>query len=159
MTRSTVILLAAACAAAIAVPLVRGQVPQPAGSILDKAESFELFSLNPKPVPQDDKGTFHGYKILGSTVIKDAATRKKIKDAFDKGVKEHDGSVAGCFIPRHGIRATHDGKTVDLVICFQCLQVMEYLDGKQGKGFLVSRSPQPVFNAVLEAAKVPLPKD
>ena len=27
---------------------------------------------------------------------------------------------SACFIPRHGLRATYNGKTVEVIICFQC---------------------------------------
>jgi hypothetical protein len=120
------------------------------------ATEIELYSLDPSVRGQQDG--FHGWKILGKTTIKEAATRKALADAFKKGVAENKGEVAACFNPRHGIRVKHDGKTVDLVICFQCYSFQHFVDDKQGKGGLVTASPQPVFNKVLTNAKVPLPK-
>jgi hypothetical protein len=70
----------------------------------------------------------------------------------------NDGRVAACFNPRHGIRASREGKTIDLVICFECLQVYVYAEeGRQGS-FLTTSSPQPVFDQVLREAGVPLAK-
>src|SRR5262249_25736189 len=89
-------------------------------AILEKAEHFELLSLDPAVEGVKGEEGFHGWKILGKTAVKDAAVRKQIVTALDKGIAESDGNGAKCFDPRHGIRAQHDGKTVDLVICFEC---------------------------------------
>jgi hypothetical protein len=51
-----------------------------------------------------------------------------------------------------------DGKTVDLVICFQCFSVQVFVDGKRQEGFLTTGDPQEVFDSVLKAAGVKLPK-
>ena len=79
--------------------------------------------------------------------------------ALKKGVEDNDGAAAGCFRPRHGIRVTRDGKTAEFVVCFECLYVQVYLDGKAEKqGLRTTSSPQNAFNGVLKDAKVPLPK-
>src|SRR5262249_56401493 len=96
----------------------------------EKAKELELYSL-----ARSERGVkdgFHGWKVLGSTTVKDAETVKKLAAAFKKGVEENNGIVAACFNPRHGIRLTHDGKTVDLVICFECFSVQEFVADKQG---------------------------
>jgi hypothetical protein len=123
---------------------------------LEAAEQFDLYSLNPEQ--RDEKEGFHGWKVLGKTTIKDAATRKQLIEAFKKSVADNKGMAAFCFIPRHGIRLTKDGKTLDLVICFQCMQVKDYVSETAGKGFLITASPQPVFDKVLMDAGVALPK-
>ena len=66
--------------------------------------------------------------------------------------------VAGCFNPRHGIRLIGGGETTDLVICFECLQVQVFVDGRRPGGFLTSASPQPAFDQVLLAAGIALPE-
>ena len=53
---------------------------------------------------------------------------------------------------------TGDKKTVDLVICFQCLSVQVYVHGKRVDGFLITDDPQPEFDAILRAAGIKLPK-
>src|SRR5262249_42133996 len=125
-------------------------------AILDKAQQYELISLDPSREGDDkDKDKFHGWKVLGQTAFKDADLRKKVLDALVKGIQENDGIAAACFNPRHGLRAVHDGKTVDLVICFECLQVQVFVDGKKS-GVLTSESPQPLLDMILKDAKVPL---
>jgi hypothetical protein len=123
--------------------------------ILEKADTFELYSLDPGP--RKVAGGFHGWKVLGKTPVKDAAARKRILAAVYKGLADSDGTVANCFNPRHGIRATHKGKTVDLVICFECLQV-QFHAGKEQATELTTASPQPTLDKVLKDAGVPLAK-
>jgi hypothetical protein len=88
--------------------------------------------------------------------VKVAEDRNRLATAFKKGVAENKGIVANCFNPRHGIRVTHDGKTVDFVICFECFQVQAFVDDKPVSGFLITDSPAAEFNGVLKDAKVPL---
>jgi hypothetical protein len=131
------------------------QIPPKALAILEKADKLELFSLKPEK-GQKPKNGFRGRKVLGKTLVKKARDRKALVAALKKGVKDSDGSVAGCFNPRHGIRVTHKGKTAEFVICFECLSMMIYVDGKQVKGCLTTGSPEATFDKVLAAAKVPL---
>jgi hypothetical protein len=132
------------------------QIPAAAKAVLEKAEDFELLSL--EPVATNMMGNFHGWKVLGKTAVKDAETRKKLIEAFEKGVSEYKDGAARCFNPRHGIRVKHDGKTVEFVICFECAQVhVAIRDGNsQPQTFLISQSPAATFNDVLKKADIPL---
>jgi len=125
---------------------------------LESAERFELISL----YPSDKLGgeQFHGYSVLGRTIIADAGTRARLITALKEGVEDNKyGIAAACFNPRHGIRATHGSTSVDLVICFQCYQALVYYgDGRRGE-FLPTSKPEPAFNEVLRAAKLPLSRD
>ena len=72
-------------------------------------------------------------------------------------VVEHVFIGAGCFQPRHGIRLVKGDKTVDLAICFECYSTTIYGgEDKKKPYFLVTRSPQPTFDAVLKEAKIKL---
>jgi hypothetical protein len=141
----------------------RNRIPDVVERQLDKADGFELYSLEPGQQLDKDgkviepKDGFHGYRVLGKTEVK-LDDRKKLADALRLGVEDNSGAVAGCFIPRHGVRLTDDKKTVELVICFQCLSVQVFVDGKKSDGFLVTHEPQAAFDAVLKAAGVKLPK-
>lgn len=131
-------------------------------TFLEKAEQFELLSLNPSLNPKDRdeklKDDFHGFQILGKTTVKDAQTRKKLVAALKKGIADSNGDVALCFNPRHGIRFTHDGNTIDLVICYECLSVYVYVGDKKEGEIPTTDSPQDTFNSVLKGAKVRLPE-
>jgi hypothetical protein len=148
----------------VSEPSPPGKMPLAAWKALRGAEQLELLSLDPThdmygPGPRKEapNGRFHDYRILGRTAIADDGARKALVDALTLGVKENEGMAAGCFDPRHGLRLTHKGQTVDLVICFHCYQVETFIDDEEMKGFLVSRSPQPIFDQVLRAAGVELP--
>ena len=131
-------------------------VPKELQTLLESADELQLFSLRPSRVEGDSKEAFHGWEVLGRMTLADDKQRKEILAAFKKGVEESDGKVAACFQPRHGIRAIRGEKTVDFVICFECLQVQVFAGAKQERGFLITSSPQVIFDRVLASAKVPL---
>lgn len=129
-------------------------MPAPAAAALDGAETFELLSLSPEALKEPPEDAFQRWKVLGSTTVTDPAVRTRLITAFKQGVQASDGTVAGCFNPRHGIRVTTKGVTTEFVICFECLQV-QVNSGGTGSSFLTTASPQVVFNEVLDAAGVP----
>ncbi|WP_227254865.1 hypothetical protein [Frigoriglobus tundricola] len=133
------------------------RVPDAARAILEKADQLELLSLNPKNEPEDKRGkdTFHNYKILGQTTVK-GDDRKALLAALLDGVKNSGSGSAACFNPRHGIRAVHDGKTTDLVICFECTNIVVYVGDKREQEVHTTRTPQKTFDKILTDAKVPL---
>jgi hypothetical protein len=147
------------CAGTLASAEKESKIPDDVKAVLDKADSFELLSLDPSVDRETVKDGFHGWKVLGKTAVKDADVRKQLVAALAKGAAENKGEVAKCFNPRHGIRATQDKKTVEMVICFECLQAHVYIDksDKNTAGFLTNKSPQPAFDKVLKDAGVPLP--
>lgn len=149
LVTSLIVVAGSSCAAE------RAKVPQE--EILLGADTFELYSLDPARGGPKPKVAFHGWKVLGKTAVKDKKTREKLIVALGKGMAENDGVVAGCFNPRHGIRAVKNGKTVDLVICFECYS-FQIFEGKKASNALTTRSPAPTFNKVLTDAKVPLPR-
>src|SRR4051812_18265719 len=101
-----------------------------AAALLARAKTFDLYSLDPASRGEGPKG-LHGWKVLGKTTLQDKDVRARALAAIEKGVRDSDGSVAGCFRPRHGVRAVVDGKTVELVICFECLSLQVFEDGKR----------------------------
>jgi hypothetical protein len=140
------LLVAPACAG--------GKLPDDASAILDKATEIELYSLDPERLIEKPKNHFHGWKVLGKTTLKQD-DRARALEAIRKGIADSDGKVAGCFNPRHGIRAKHDSKTVDLVLCFECLSLQVHGPGKQSS-VLTTASPQPVLDKLLKDAGVKL---
>ena len=132
------------------------KVPDELQTFLEKAEKFELLSLSPEYLQEKPKDGFHGWRILGKTAVKEADDRNNLVATFKKGVADNKGIAAACFNPRHGIRVTHDGKTADFVICFECFQVQAYVGDTREKGFLITDSRASTFDAVLKEAMVPL---
>lgn len=146
--------------ACFTAPVARSEdnkLPDDARDVLMKAGQLELLSLHPESEKEKTKDGFHGYKVLGKTSPKDAA-RKELVQAFLKGM---DGKIDAkkCFEPRHGIRATHDGKTVELVICFECSLFYVYTgSAERGQLLLVGRTPEPLFDNLLKDAGIPKAK-
>jgi hypothetical protein len=142
------------------VPLAekeKNKIPEAVQTILKKADAIEVYSLDPWQSKYEPKDDFHGWCVLGHTPLKDSDARKALVAALVKGVEDKKGVAGDCFNPRHGIRATYDGKTVDLVICFECMKVQGYLD-KSTVFFFINKRPEETFERVLKAAKVPLPE-
>jgi len=124
--------------------------------VLEKGEHFYLLSLEPSPrkyyevtktnLPKGDD--FHEYTALRKTEITSREERAALLKALHNGISSSDGAVAACFNPRHGIHAILGEKTVDLVICFECLQIRVY--GGVRATVTTTRSPEVTFDKFLK---------
>ena len=129
---------------------------------LSATDQYELLSLDPERIPPERindipaSDRFHVWHVLGRTSIDDSATREKLTNALLAGAREKGIRAEGCFLPRHAIHVIHGEDVHDLAICFQCRWVGMSVNDRKGGGFVVSESPQPVFDDVLRAAGVPL---
>jgi hypothetical protein len=137
---------------------VHSRIPEEARAALEKPDRFELFSLEPARLEENEEGSFRWRKVLGSTVIKDAAVRNKIVLSLKQAAEEGGAAFAGCFIPRHGIRVTRDRKDFDFLVCFECRSVLLFSrdDDEDYDSFQITDLPQPVFDGVLRAAGIRL---
>ncbi len=131
------------------------RIPSEHRAVLEQAEEIEVLSLMPDDLSERPPDGYHGFKVLGKTTVNDAGDRKRLVTSFENGV-HIDGVPFQCFNPRHDIRATHDGQTVDFVICFECSYVQTFLNGVQGRTFAITNSPAASFDEVLKKANVPL---
>lgn len=125
------------------------------------ADQFTLYSIDgnhypgsPTKIP-DHIEIFHGYPVLGKIELNDKTDRQTLLQALAQGIDDSDGTVAGCFIPRHGIRAVKGIQTLDYVICFECMQVVIHDNGVITQE-LTTDGPAATFNGYLTRAKVPL---
>lgn len=134
-------------------------LPRGARQILEQSPRLMLFSVKPRENYEPNKTVFHRHEILGQTVISDADEKRELLASLYDGFAPapNGGMKFGCFNPRHGIRATHNGKTVDLLICFRCHQFNGYLNDHQFANYeFITDAPAPKFNAVLAAANIPV---
>ena len=155
MTRA--VPLAAAVLACAALPAgAKEMLPDAARAALTKADQLELYSLDPSKEDNKDKDAFHGYKVLGKTTVKADDARKALADAVLKGVADSDGAIAKCFDPRHGVRAVYDGRTYDLVICFQCSQIEVFAGDKKLGVTPTAKTAEPALDKLLKDAGVGL---
>lgn len=152
-----VLSLALACLVAGAARGQDNKLPDVAKNILEKAGQLELLSIDPRTEKEAPKGGFHGYKVLGRTTLKGEA-QKKVVAALLKGM---EGKIdpAKCFDPRHGIAATHEGNSVELVICFECSQLYVHVTSEKGaKKLLIGNGPEPLLDKILKDAGIPRAK-
>lgn len=81
----------------------------------------------PKFQKINEKGSFHGYEITETVEIENADSRQNFVDyLFNESI---EFPAMRCFLPRHGFRATANGKTVEILICFECNHFYAF-DGK-----------------------------
>lgn len=123
---------------------------------LTNAEQLELLSLDPFP-NKEAKGGFRGYNILGKTTVKNDS-KKELLAIFFKAL-EGEHFSADCFNPRHGIHAVYKGKSVDIVVCFECSSckiylstVKEYESFNEYELFPVGKEPSTLFDKILKDA-------
>ena len=129
------------------------RLPADTEQVLRGASALEIFALDPMPLPEEKRSAasttdLHGYPILGRAKLTDARARQELVDLVMRGIRESDGRVAACFNPRHGVRAEHDAKVVDLVICYECLSMSIHTRTSGGA---------PVFASALTAQSVEKP--
>ena len=123
-------------------------------------DQLTLYSLNaedvpPKPEVPETATEFYGYPILGKVNVTEPADREMLMAAFSSGLGKNDDKVAGCFIPRHAIRALHDGQTTDYLICFMCARVVIFA-GEERTSRGIDYAPAPAFSEYLTNAGITL---
>jgi len=147
-------------------------LPAALKQILNDADEFILFSLDPTPdFEHKSKDTFKRYPVIGQTKIKAWSTRRQLTEELNNAIRAGDsltvsngvvslsGPFASCFNPRHGIRARRSRETVELLICFECEQVQIDSSKEAERVLKLTKKPSRTFNAVLKSAGVALPKN
>jgi hypothetical protein len=132
------------------------RLPSAASEALENADRYELLSLDPRLQIPATPGLFHGFRVLGQTVVSDSGKRRELNRALHRGAKSMFANLPRCFNPRHGIRVTRAGRTTDFLICFECQQVEVRVGDQLVADWLTDDSPQPEFDQVLPQAGVPL---
>lgn len=133
--------------------LVRSKLTDAQRDILKNAESFELLALDPgydtRKSDRHDDEYFRDFLILGSQLLEKKQEQYDVLSALYQGITENDGIAAMCFDPRHGVRAKKGDATVDLVICFECLQIYVYNTAGERTMVTTSESPRAMLTKIL----------
>ncbi len=135
--------------------------PNDSRSVLEKCDKMLMYSLDPGPNFDTNglpfKGGFHDYPIIGNIEVPEQK-RKALLDELYNGLAVPDNFLsAGCFSPRHGLRARHDKRYVDMVICFSCMSVQVYTEKRtQGITTGITAEPRKAFNGMLSEGGVAL---
>jgi len=101
---------------------------------LDKADHIDVFRLNPRALPEGNKGEkkeFYGYEILSEARIEPKEQRKEVAAFLGRTLHWNELRKAFCFNPRHGLRAISGKKSLDFLICFECNRVRIFDGGEQ----------------------------
>ncbi|HZF10878.1 MAG TPA: hypothetical protein VFE33_18980 [Thermoanaerobaculia bacterium] len=140
------------------------RVPRKAASEIEKdlssATKVELLSLysgeSDGPLSEEEsKVRFHGYPVLGALDITNRPERAAIVHELAKDIGRSPLKLMACFYPRHGIRARlPGGKTLGLVICFECSSVDRYKGGKILQLNIDDDKPQDLLNSILRKAGI-----
>ena len=142
--------------------------PGDAQHILEASQQTILFSLNPvdnsegydTPLGASLPKQFHGHDIMGQTVVVDTKTKAELLASFyDAMVSPPVNGLKqigmGCFMPRHGLRATLDGQTVELLLCFSCHKFQLFRGAQQIRENFITDMPRPTFDRILTQPKIP----
>ena len=137
-------------------------LPAEAKKGLAKAETIELFLLDPRRKPTDkdaakQKDRFCGWGVQSSVKVTDKGKRKELVASIEKAVADSRATEQRmCFYPHHGLRAVGGGKTVEMIICFQCRRIQVYVD-EALRTVATTRDPEDILDKLLEGKKVPVP--
>jgi len=94
-------------------------IPLDVRSILENAESFEILAeVDRDERSESDILTFEPNRIAQ---IPTDEMKKQVLEAFYSDAANED-SPANCYEPHHSMRATYQGKMVEIEICFACAQ-------------------------------------
>ncbi len=123
------------------------------GASLQEAQR-RLSSFRP---PLHTTELFHGYPVLGKVVLSASQTNAMLR-AFYDGIPQPGGfdGRAACFSPGHSFRVEQAGKITDFVICFRCGQFLINPKQQYGRSIYITKSPQPVFDALLKSRAIAL---
>ncbi len=128
-------------------------LPPKVREVLEKAETFEILAEIRRENESDGEGmTFEPNRIAR---ISDDKDKKEILEDFYFDASNED-SPAACYEPHHGIRATYQGKTVEIEICFSCSRFIVKSEFGEFDGTIVreKRKSEDLFNRIVETKSV-----
>lgn len=88
-------------------------LPPKVRQILEKAQSLEVLGLS------SEEKVGIGWHPDVSIGLPNSPERRHLLESFYFDASAGPNPSA-CFLPRHGLKASYDGKTVEIIICFQC---------------------------------------
>lgn len=130
-------------------------------------DTLEIFAIEPpfnraakagEVAPKPTNAKLYEFPIYGSVHVS-GTEKAEVVSRVSRGLvraKEESTGAAECFDPRHAIRATHQGHTVDLLICFYCSNYEVHFDGERRKDGVIENDARDLLNKLLKDANVPL---
>lgn len=107
------------------------------------------------PVPPGRKAgaLLHGYEAVSRCPLGSVADRQELLADFEEGRargRADRGIPVDCFRPRHAVRVVEDGVVTDHLLCFECRNLMTWIDGEPAGGDAMSPIFEPVVEQVLD---------
>ena len=161
MTNKRIVLLVCLIVVGAASWMIfRGRDPLDPLAVLDNPDRMILYSIDGDAVRHDrtveGADLFHRAPVIGQVNVIAADKRSALAYALKQGIESPERPVE-CFWPRHALRVTSNGRTVDYLICFECSRIYVY-EGNSKVVKHVSRAPQRIFNQHLREAGITLSK-
>ncbi len=131
-------------------------LPDELAVILKSDQDVELYWLNPEHLNEQPESDFHGWEVLVSAKLDEEKGRESV-EGFKSGIASAPDDATGCSKPRHGLRISRAKEVVDLVICFQCVQVNVFVDEERSGNFRTAASPRQLFDKIVAKHRLPMP--
>src|SRR5262245_52600914 len=138
---------------------IDGRAPNGGGPDLDCGEGArEWERAGPEYVPPGGMRVteyFLGYPVLGKVEVTDPQERRRVVATLKASLGSQE-KMSKCFCPRHAVRAVQKGHTFEYLICFQCSDFSEFVDGEHGRWGGFDPSVKATFNQPLVDAGIPI---
>ncbi|MEZ0228867.1 MAG: hypothetical protein ACAI25_09595, partial [Planctomycetota bacterium] len=125
---------------------VKDAFPDETRAVLEQPDELEVLALVCERPPKTGEDVFRGYPVKKRVTVP-KEERAALIAALYQGI-EDGGPVAKCFEPHHGLHAKQGDKTVDLVICFVCLQTQVH-DGGRRRTVATTKAPESALGKLL----------
>lgn len=140
------------------------RIPPEVSQALRKAAQVDLLEVHPERLSWRQGSRAQaaqalpqvgGFEVL-ATVRLSEVERTRLLGSLEAGIAAANPAVsASCFNPRHALRADFEGSRFEVVICFECIEVVCLQNGEQVASEHTERFPQADFDAVLARARSP----
>jgi len=112
-------------------------------------DEFQVMSLDGTGKTMSEQGYFHGYPVCKTTIVRDRNTQNNLHKTLEDAIRRGPEQSPKCFTPRHGVRWRIGSATHDYVVCFECSNFLEYVDGKVSRNGSLNADVANMFDDVL----------
>ncbi|NUP10242.1 MAG: hypothetical protein HOW73_29685 [Polyangiaceae bacterium] len=120
--------------------------------MFDAPSTVEIFSIDPSDETSSEGNQFRGRTIIGTAFVAPWDVRQDLLNLIARGVYASEGGAFVCFQPRHALTIGKGRRSLDILICYSCLQLFVYGGGDIGnKPLLTSSSVEPAVTAIFES--------
>ncbi len=134
-------------------PEIGARLPLLARAVLESDPRWTVYALDPLAAPESGR-RFQGCKVIDRISIK-GERLEAVRHLLYQGIL--DWEVTGrapvrLVVPRYGVRASHEGHTVELCICYDSGTLRVFLDGAAVATVRTDNAVEAGIRALLERA-------